>query len=114
VATLWPYPGDRAYFRALALLSGICATTVFAIEAYAIWFVVFANDMRERDKYGILGEYSFRHNTSSTHSASLLHHTQQRQQQASGLPQRPPPVAHMLGGLRLERCNLHLRASGPV
>lgn len=55
-ASLWPYHADAAYFRAMALLSGLCALAVFAVEAYAIWFVVFANDMSDRDKYGILGE----------------------------------------------------------
>jgi hypothetical protein len=56
-ATLWPYPADAHYFRAMSVLSGICALTVFAIEAYAIWFVVFANDMKDRDKFGILGKH---------------------------------------------------------
>jgi hypothetical protein len=41
----------------MSVLSGICALTVFAIEAYAIWFVVFANDMKNRDKFGILGKH---------------------------------------------------------
>lgn len=36
-ATFWPYPADVAYFKAMAALSSICAFTVFAIEAYAIW-----------------------------------------------------------------------------
>jgi hypothetical protein len=38
------------------MLSGMCALTVFAIEVYAIWFVVFASDIRDRDTYGILGK----------------------------------------------------------
>jgi hypothetical protein len=55
---LWPYPADAIYFRALAFLSGLCALTVFVIEVYGIWFVVFASDIRDRDTFGILGRSS--------------------------------------------------------
>jgi hypothetical protein len=38
----------------MAILGGLCTFSVVAVEAYAIWFLVYANDMSDRDKYGIL------------------------------------------------------------
>jgi hypothetical protein len=46
------------YFKSMAVLSGICAFMTVAVEAYAIWFVVFAKDITDRDRYGILGRCS--------------------------------------------------------
>lgn len=57
-ATFWPYPADVKYFKSMAVLSGICAFMTVAVEAYAIWFVVFAKDITDRDRYGILGRCS--------------------------------------------------------
>jgi hypothetical protein len=53
---MWPYPGDVHYFRAMAVLGSLCTVIVVAVEAYAIWFLMYANDMSDRDKYGILGK----------------------------------------------------------
>jgi hypothetical protein len=33
-----------------------CFFTVVAVEAYALWFLLFARDISDRDRYGILGE----------------------------------------------------------
>lgn len=58
-ATMWPYPRDATYFRMLAIVSILCWLAIFAIEAYAIWFVVYANENGVRDKFGVLGEYNW-------------------------------------------------------
>jgi hypothetical protein len=52
---MWPYPNDATYFRLLAHLSGITALVVFCIEAYAVWFVVFAKNDADSATYGIKG-----------------------------------------------------------
>jgi hypothetical protein len=53
---MWPYPGDVRYFRAMAVLGALCMLSVVAVEAYAIWFLFYAKENSDRDKYGILGE----------------------------------------------------------
>lgn len=55
---MWPYAGDIVYFWALGIIGSTCFLTVVAVEAYALWFLLFATDMSDRDKYGITGEQS--------------------------------------------------------
>lgn len=52
---MWPYPGDVRYLRAMAVLGTLCMLSVVAVEAYAIWFLIYANDIKDRDTFGILG-----------------------------------------------------------
>jgi hypothetical protein len=54
---MWPYPNDATYFRLLAFLSGVTALVVVCIEAYAIWFVMFAKNDGDSAMYGIKGEW---------------------------------------------------------
>jgi hypothetical protein len=54
-ASFWPYAGDRLYFHGLAAVGLFCFFTVVAVEAYALWFLLFARDISDRDRYGILG-----------------------------------------------------------
>ncbi|WIA21570.1 hypothetical protein OEZ85_000762, partial [Tetradesmus obliquus] len=51
---MWPYPGDVRYLRAMAVLGTLCMLSVVAVEAYAIWFLIYANDIKDRDTFGIL------------------------------------------------------------
>uniref|UniRef100_A0A383VZN3 Uncharacterized protein n=1 Tax=Tetradesmus obliquus TaxID=3088 RepID=A0A383VZN3_TETOB len=51
---MWPYPGDVRYLRGMALLGTLCMLSVVAVEAYAIWFLIYANDIKDRDTFGIL------------------------------------------------------------
>jgi hypothetical protein len=38
----------------LAAVGLFCFFTVVAVEAYALWFLLFARDISDRDRYGIL------------------------------------------------------------
>lgn len=69
-ATMWPYPRDAIYFGMLAMLASLCWFAVFIIEAYAIWFVVFANENTVRDKYGVLGECNLGKESRTQHAQS--------------------------------------------
>ncbi|WIA17081.1 hypothetical protein OEZ85_013980 [Tetradesmus obliquus] len=53
-ASLWPYAADRLYFFGMAVVGLLCFFTVLAVEAYALWFLMFARDISDRDRYGIL------------------------------------------------------------
>eukprot|EP00775_Hariotina_reticulata_P001342 gene1342-1685_t len=55
-ASLWPYPGDTAYFIGMAIVGMMCTLSIVAAEVYAIWYLLFAQDVSDRDTYGILGE----------------------------------------------------------
>jgi hypothetical protein len=52
---MWPYLRDANYFRMLSFMSGLSMLAVVAVEAYAIWFVVYAKSNEDRDAYGIQG-----------------------------------------------------------
>jgi hypothetical protein len=39
----------------MAILGALCTFSVVAVEAYAIWFLLYAKDISDRYTYGVLG-----------------------------------------------------------